>query len=133
MTKITGRCDCGKVAYEAEGEIEWVISCHCKQCQRIHGIYKPMLVVNKSDLKFTNNEWLAWYVSSEDATRGFCNHCGSAIFKRPNDDADQMSDKIMPSVGSLDDTSEWKSQLNVFCKYAWEYYNMPDGEQKEVM
>ena len=133
MTKISGRCDCGHVAYEAEGEIEGVISCHCKQCQRIHGIYKPMLMVNKSDLKFTNDSWLGWYDSSDDAKRGFCKDCGSAIFKKPNDDAPEMSDKIMPSVGSLDDTSEWKNKLNVFVKFRGHYYNMPDGEQKEIM
>ncbi|NDK09726.1 GFA family protein [Candidatus Gracilibacteria bacterium] len=133
MTKVTGGCDCGNVRYEAEGEIDGAVSCHCKQCQKIHGIYKPMLVINKTDLKITEDSGLSWYESSPDNKRGFCKDCGSAIFKKPNDDAKAMSDKIMPSVGSLDDTTPWKNQLNVFCKFKGEYYNMPDGEQKEIM
>lgn len=32
--KYTGSCHCGKVAYEAEGEIGKVLACNCSMCRR---------------------------------------------------------------------------------------------------
>ena len=125
MEKITGQCACGKVAYEAEGEIEGVVSCHCKLCQRLHGNYNPMVIVDKENFKFTNDEGLAWFDSSSEARRGFCKECGSALFKEQKN-----GPKILAAVGSLDDTSGWKNIKNVFTEDAGTYYMMPEGEQE---
>lgn len=123
MEKITGKCACGNVAYSAEGEIAGVVSCHCKMCQRLHGNYNPMVVVNKEDFSFTNNSGLAWFNSSSEARRGFCKDCGAALFKEQT-----TGPKILISVGSLDDTSGWKNIKNVFTEEAGPYYLMPAGE-----
>lgn len=123
MKKITGQCACGQVAYSAEGEITGVVSCHCKMCQQLHGNYNPMVVVNKEDFSFTHEAGLAWFNSSTEARRGFCSVCGAALFK------EQISGpKILVSVGSLDDTNEWKNIKNVFIEEAGTYYVMPEGE-----
>ena len=125
MTHITGKCACGNVAYEADGELEGIVSCHCKLCQRLHGNYNPMIVVNKEDFKFTNESGLAWYDSSDQARRGFCKDCGAALFKEQ-----KQGPKILVAVGSVDDTSGWKNIKNVFTADAGEYYVMPDGERE---
>ncbi len=123
MKKINGQCACGAVAYQAEGEIGGVVSCHCKMCQRLHGIYNPMVIVEKSDFKFTNDRGLAWFNSSSEARRGFCKECGSALFK------EQLTGpKILVAVGSLDDTSGWQNIKNVFTEEVGTYYLMPKGE-----
>lgn len=111
------------MAFSAEGEISGVVSCHCKFCQRLHGNYNPMVVVNKDDFTLTNEAGLAWYASSEDARRGFCKDCGAALFKEQ-----LQGPKILVAVGSLDDTSEWKNIKNVFTESAGSYYTMPQGE-----
>lgn len=123
MQKITGHCACGAVSFSAEGEMDGIVSCHCKLCQRIHGNYNPMVVVNKDDFTFTNEAGLAWFASSVEARRGFCNVCGSALFKEQI-----QGPKILVAVGSLDDTSEWKNVKNVYTENAGEYYEMPSGE-----
>src|SRR5512142_435587 len=35
--KLRGKCLCGAVQYEVEGEPEWVAHCHCSLCRRHHG------------------------------------------------------------------------------------------------
>ncbi len=122
MQKITGACGCGAVSYEAQGEITGVISCHCKFCQRLHGNYNPMVMTEKANFHFTNETGLAWYASSSEARRGFCNLCGSALFK------EQLTGpNILMAVGSLDDTTGWKNIKNVFTEEAGQYYLMPEG------
>ena len=32
--KYTGSCHCGRVAFEAEGEIDQAMACNCSMCQR---------------------------------------------------------------------------------------------------
>lgn len=123
MTHITGSCGCGSVAYEAQGDIEGIVSCHCKFCQRLHGNYNPMVLVNKTDFTFTNEAGLSWYDSSDEARRGFCNRCGSALFKEQ-----KQGPKILIAVGSLDDTTPWHNIKNVFTENAGAYYIMPQGE-----
>ena len=34
---ITGRCECGRVKYQVNGEINDFSHCHCSQCRRLHG------------------------------------------------------------------------------------------------
>lgn len=120
---ISGRCACGQVAFRAEGEITGVVSCHCKFCQRLHGNYNPLVVVEKTDLRYTRDAGLAWFASSKDARRGFCNVCGAALFKEQTEGS-----KILISVGALDDTEGWKNLKNVFTESAGQYYLMPPEE-----
>ena len=35
--KLTGRCLCGNVTYEFEGEPESMKNCHCNTCRRVTG------------------------------------------------------------------------------------------------
>lgn len=115
-----GKCGCGKVAYRITGSMEGVVSCHCKLCQRLHGNYNPMMIVNKEQLTFITEEGLAWFDSSNQARRGFCNACGSALFKEQ-----KAGTKILVAVGSLDDTAGLTNIKNVFTEYAGNYYLMP--------
>lgn len=123
MTTITGKCACGDVAFTASGTIEGVVSCHCKLCQRLHGNYNPMVLVDKDNFQFTNDSSLAWFDSSSEARRGFCTHCGSALFKEQ-----KTGPKMLIAVGSLDSTKEWKNIKNVFTEEAGAYYVLPDEE-----
>ncbi len=120
MKKITGACGCGEVSFTAEGDISGVISCHCKLCQRLHGNYNPMVVVEKSDFILKSGDSLEWFDSSSEARRGFCRLCGSALFKEQ-----KTGSKILISVGCIDDTTGWTNIKNVFTEEAGEYYLLP--------
>lgn len=118
--RASGACACGQVTYTIFGSREGVVSCHCKLCQRLHGNYNPMVIVNKEQLTFTKEEGLAWFDSSTQARRGFCKECGSALFKEQ-----KAGTKILVAVGSLDDTAGLTNIKNVFTEYAGNYYLMP--------
>ncbi|MEI6478025.1 MAG: GFA family protein [bacterium] len=118
MKPHTGQCLCGSVKYTLPGELSGVISCHCKDCQRLHGIYNPMVVVPRNDLILTEEKGLAWYPSSEESERGFCKKCGSALFMR-------TEARALVSAGSLDDPTGLKNLKNIFTDDAGEYYDLP--------
>jgi hypothetical protein len=119
---ITGKCMCEKVKFSISGQTAGLVNCHCKQCQRLHGNYNPMLVADKENLVITEGqEHLKTYNSSEDAERLFCDLCGSCLFKKQ-----VKGPKILISAGSLDDTTGLKTLTNIFTESAGEYYDMPE-------
>jgi hypothetical protein len=120
----TGQCMCGAVRYTFKPPFTGVISCHCKQCQRLHGNYNPLLIGEKENFTFDKGESnVGWYDSSEKAERGFCKTCGSAMFKR-----DKNGPKMKVSVGNIDDTSGLTNIKNVGTENKGGYYTMPSGE-----
>ncbi len=120
QNNLTGGCLCGAVTYAITGEGIGVISCHCKDCQRLHGAYNPMYIVDKDGVTFRKSDSLSWYDSSEKNERGFCATCGSALFMRQ-----KHGPKLLISVGSLDDTTGLKNIQNIFTDDAGDYYAMP--------
>lgn len=120
--KKEGGCACGRVRYEMHGEFTGVVSCHCTTCQKLHGNYNPMVIIDKDKLTITNDEGLEWYTTSPEKDRGFCKKCGSAIFMRQT-----KGPKMLISAGSLDDSSGLKNIKNVFTEEAGEYYTMPES------
>lgn len=112
---------CGAVGFEADGPFIGLISCHCKECQRLHGNYNPLLIMEKTGFRFTRGEsQVRWYDSSPGNQRGFCSVCGAALFKRDTDGA-----KMKISAGCIDDTSDLVNKKNVNTENAGRYYVMP--------
>lgn len=121
MSMKTGACMCGAVRFEADGPFIGLISCHCKECQRLHGIYNPLLIADKMNFRFVaGEEQVRWYDSSPGNQRGFCSSCGSALFKRDTD-----GPKIKISAGCIDDTSDLVNKKNVHSENAGNYYVLP--------
>ncbi len=83
-----------------------------------------MVIVEKEIFACTS-ETLAWFDSSDEARRGFCSHCGSALFKEQKNGT-----KMLIAVGSPDDTTTWKNVKNVFTADAGTYYIMPEGDRE---
>jgi hypothetical protein len=118
---ITGACACSTVKYSLSGEMVGVVNCHCKQCQRFHGNYHPLIVGEKENfVVIKGEENITKFDSSELAQRFFCSKCGSQIFKKQTEGS-----KVMLSVGCLDDTEGLKTVKNIFTESAGTYYVMP--------
>jgi hypothetical protein len=120
MPTLTGSCQCSAVTYRITGETVGIVSCHCKDCQRRHGNYNPMVIAEKSDFAVESEETLSWYASSKQIERGFCSRCGSSLCMRQTNGS-----KILISVGSLNDTSGLANIQNIFAEEAGDYYLMP--------
>lgn len=118
---ITGRCECGSVAFTISAELAPPSACHCSQCRRLSGHYWSGTSVKHPDLTFTADTTLTWYHSSDWAERGFCNACGSSLFYRPKD-----ADHVSVAMGSLDAPTGTALRRHIFAKDKGDYYDIND-------
>jgi hypothetical protein len=95
----TGGCQCGTVRYEFLAAPEKSHVCHCRMCQKAVGnIFAALVGVRKNKLRWTGEE-PHYFASSNLATRGFCNLCGTPLSFAYN----IPEARIYVTIGSLDD------------------------------
>lgn len=123
MSNYTGRCLCGGVKFEIEGDIRDVLACHCIQCRKTTGNYMSATACEKEQLKLTSDETLAWYESTPGHKRGFCNRCGASLFWKPED-----RNYIAISAGMIDGKLGKKLTGHIYCDYAGDYYEISGGD-----
>ena len=123
-TVFTGGCLCGAIRYECTGQPVLSANCHCRDCQKASGgTYTSALFVPKGTLKITGD--VKYYDKTGDSgqviSRGFCPHCGSALFGKPT---------ILPGLisirpGTLDDPSTFQPAMDIYTSSAqpWDYMN----------
>lgn len=76
----------------------------------------------KQDVTIDDREQtLAWYRSSAQAQRGFCNRCGSSIFWRPED-----ADTITILAGTLDGDAGLQTAAEIYAGDKGDYYELAD-------
>jgi hypothetical protein len=118
---LTGRCECGAVTFEVTGARETVSMCHCSQCRRVSGHHWAATNAPFENLKFTRDDGLVWFTSSEWAKRGFCNQCGSSLFYRMN-----TEDGIGIAAGCIDEPNGLKPGRHIFTADKGGYYELAD-------
>ena len=81
MERFEGSCLCGNVRFDYEPPSLWSSHCHCSLCQRAHGAaFVTWVGVSEARFRFLQQYQLAWYKSSPDSSRGFCQGCGTTLF-----------------------------------------------------
>jgi hypothetical protein len=87
--KIDGSCHCGRISYEAEINPDYVIICHCTDCQTISGSPYRVTVPAKAE-NFKLRGQPKTYVKTADSGNkrvlAFCADCGSAIYSTSLED-----------------------------------------------
>lgn len=127
MSKVSGRCLCGAVVYEATRMGEEIDACHCAQCRRWSGHYWASVNVPVDSLRFVSGEEnVGWYESSALVRRGFCKSCGSALFWHP-DRHETYSHVMAVSAGSLDAPTGVALAKHIFVAEKGDYYALDDG------
>lgn len=78
---LTGHCECGRVTFEVDSEVEDFSHCHCSQCRRLHGAaYGTFAGVPRGAFRYlSGDDDRKSYWSSEKNERVFCGNCGSNI------------------------------------------------------
>lgn len=123
MAVHRGSCLCGAVAYEVDGELREVVGCHCTQCRKTTGHFMAATAAKHGDFRITREEGLAWYRSSDQARRGFCNVCGSTLFWQGDG-----RDYVAIAAGTLDGPTGIRIKGHIFCADKGDYYEIADGE-----
>ena len=119
---VSGRCLCGRVTLVAERLGRDVVCCHCSQCRRQSGHFYAATDVLDEHLAVTDDDALAWYAASDEARRGFCRHCGSALFWKRNGSA-----RTSVLAGCLDAPTGLVATAHIFVADKGDYYDLEDG------
>lgn len=79
-----GRCLCGGVRFQIEGELAPIQICHCGQCRQAQGgaFASNIPVAEDAFQLLAGEELLQRYESSPGKQRVFCRQCGSPLFSR---------------------------------------------------
>ncbi len=125
---VSGSCLCGKVNFKIAELLRDVVMCHCQQCRKQTGHLVAATRIHDNSIELSGEEHLTWYCASDDATRGFCKHCGSVLFwKRIN------TDTLAVMAGSLETPTELKTISHIFTKFKGDYYEITDGLPQHTM
>jgi len=124
----TGQCLCGAVKYEFDGAPAMTGVCHCKNCQRQAGsAFSTLAGVAKSAFRFTAGEPTLYRdadtASGNTVERYFCGKCGSPIYSALPDQPDMLFLK----TGTLDDTSSFQPQFQVWCDSKQNWVKLQEG------
>ena len=125
---VTGQCLCGQIKYEVKGTPKMTGICHCKNCQRQAGsAFSTLASVPKADFSFISGEPKLYSDSDTDSgnavKRYFCGNCGSPIYSVTSSKADTLYLK----TGTMDDTSGFSPQFNVWCDSKQNWVELAEG------
>lgn len=114
--KINGQCLCGSVSFSAETKDNSLGACHCTMCRGWGG--GPFLSVDcGSEIRFTGEEFIQRYTSSDWAERGFCSQCGTHLFYRF-----VQQDQYIVTAGVLQDQAHLNFDHQIFIDEKPDYY-----------
>lgn len=125
--KITGRCYCGALRYEAEGEPLFRGQCHCRECQYISGGH-PNVVVGMPESGFAYRQGSPRQFRRSDldqpVTREFCAECGTHILTR----TPGLPGAVLIKVGTLDDPRVFTGpQMVIYTIDKQPFHHIPEG------
>ncbi len=114
----SGRCLCGAVEFELDGDLPPIINCHCQYCRRAHGAaFVSIAWLPRSAFRFTKGEESVTRFIVGSGYRCFCGVCGSRLFNGPVSESGFMS----LVVSTLDDDAHPSPVLhfNLESKAKW--------------
>ena len=115
-----GSCLCGAVRYRVDGPLRNVVACHCTQCRKQSGHHYAATDALDDDLTIEGADNLTWYAASDEARRGFCATCGSALFWKS-----ETLNRTSIMAGSLDEHPGLKMEAHIYCADKGDYYEIP--------
>ena len=125
---LTGRCECGTVKYQVDGEVHDYSHCHCSQCRRLHGAaFVSFAGIERSDFHYLAGEdRLSSYASSEKNTRVFCRNCGAHILVK----SALEPDALYLAMGTVDGNPDLPSGYHIFVGSKAPWYKFEDSSPR---
>lgn len=125
MKKLTGKCLCGAIVYEIDGELGPIVNCHCSMCRRWHGAaFRTRCTVESKNFKWLKGkECLSKYQSSENVIKTFCKVCGANLISMYKDKPNYVG---LP-IGGLDQDPGSRPIANIFVEFKAPWYEITDN------
>lgn len=132
---MKGKCLCGAVEFELDGEIPNLYQCHCSLCRKVTGSSaNAAFRIGAGQLRWiSGKQGVSEYVTADGFKSHFCGRCGSPL---PNLTANDSAYWV--PVGLLEDDAglELVAHLFVGSRAAWDrvadgvkqFDEMPDSE-----
>ena len=101
---ITGRCQCGQVKDQVQGELKDFSHCHCSICRRIHGAaFVTWGGIARDEFSYVSGEDnVRRYSFSEQADSLSCKTCSSTILVDSKTEADMLYITLGTVDGDID-------------------------------
>jgi len=121
---ITGRCECGKVQYQVQGEITDFCHCHCSICRRIHSAaFASWGGVARDQFTYVSGEDnIRCYSFSENADSLFCDTCSSTVLV----DFKPEEDMLYITLGTVDGDVDCPDGYHQFVGSKAPWYEITD-------
>lgn len=90
MRTWRGRCHCGAIAFEVEGELEGLEECNCSLCGRtgfVHWYVDPA----RFRLRTPEAALETYRFGTRTSRNHFCRVCGVSPFRSPRSDPDRIA------------------------------------------
>jgi hypothetical protein len=121
-----GSCLCGAVAYEAQGQAQFMQNCHCQRCRRARGAAHNTNIFYKIDQFrwLRGQDRVAEYKLPEARfyTTAFCTQCGGAAAKV----SAERGLAIIPAA-CLDTEPPMQPQRHIFTRYKAAWFEITDS------
>ena len=116
--KVTGRCHCGNIRYEAEIDPGKVTMCHCTDCQMLTGSAFRANVQAPRETFVLRGGALKTYIKTAESgnkrAHAFCPECGTPVYSAAIEDPPFYSLR----VGCLDQRRELRPSRQIWCQSA---------------
>ena len=121
---ISGHCECGRVRFEADDEINDFSHCHCSQCRRTHGAaFATFAGVAKEKFRYLSGEGdVTSYTSSATHERIFCATCGSNIMVITANEPDD----VYVSMSAIDGNPKRPAAYHIYVGSKAPWYEITD-------
>ena len=125
----TGKCYCGAVTYEIEGDIDYIVHCHCRSCRRACGAaFYSAGFLRASQLSVTSGETqIREFTIPENPSgaRCGCGTCGGRLYIRL-----PVPGLINVAINTLDQEphEDVGVHINVESKAPWD--EIPEGREQ---
>ena len=130
MAGFTGGCLCGAIRYEVKSDPVRTANCHCDDCRRATGsAFATNIFVKSDDLVVLQGEPRSFdhpTDSGNTMTKQFCGDCGSQLFGWSSGAGGAMKGI---KVGTIDDASFVRPQIEVFASKALPYIQLSDDTE----
>lgn len=113
MTKLTGKCLCGDISFEADGEVPVMANCHCTACRQSTGsAYATLMFMKQDDVKVSGTPKTYQHTSDTGnlMTKSFCGACGTPLFTQ-NSAREGM---LGLRAGLINEHEEFSPRVNVY-------------------